>query len=163
MLDDYRHRWTVENVIKDLVHSYYLDCCPGTGPHAVDVHFLVVSICRVLYAMIARDLGEFLRNPDGTAKGLGRMRQDLFSAGCGHLQLHDDVLEIRFDQAFTVPLTNALRSWYELLQRRHRNGVGWLGGLHVRYRLRPPHGEEHRNALKKVPLPAVLAGAHIEQ
>lgn len=163
VLDDYRHRWTVENVIKDLVHSYFLDCCPGTDPHAVDVHFLVVSICRVLYGMIARDLGDFLRNPDGTAKGLGRVRQDLFGAGCGHMQLHDDVLQISFDQAFTVPLTNALRTWHELLERRHRNGLGWLGGLHLRYRLRPPHGQEHRNALKKVPLPAVLAGAHIDQ
>jgi len=113
--------------------------------------------------MIARDLGDFLRNPDGTAKGLGRVRQDLFGAGCGHMQLHDDVLQISFDQAFTVPLTNALRTWHELLERRHRNGLGWLGGLHLRYRLRPPHGQEHRNALKKVPLPAVLAGAHIDQ
>ena len=49
ILQDYSNRWVVENGIKDLIGSYYLDNCPGTRPHLVDVHFLIISICRMLY------------------------------------------------------------------------------------------------------------------
>ena len=48
--------WVLENGIKDLVDSHYLDQCPGTDPHAVDVHFLIVSLSHYLYRMIVRDL-----------------------------------------------------------------------------------------------------------
>ena len=39
ILSDYSCRWAIENGIKDLIHSYFMDKCPGTSPHLVNVHF----------------------------------------------------------------------------------------------------------------------------
>lgn len=152
ILADYSHRWSVENVIKDLVLSYYLDQCPGTDPHAVDVHFLVITICRMLYAMISRDLGGYLKNPDGTTKSLERMRNHLIRLGSGTVSRTPDALRVDFDQAFALNTTNALREWFELLEERHGAGLSLTGGLPLRFVLRPPLGEEYRNTMEKVRL-----------
>ena len=81
ILSDYSRRWIIENGIKDLIHSYFMDKRPGTSPHLVNVHFLIVTICRQIYRMIQRDLGEDIKNADGSVKSLATMRDSLFLQG----------------------------------------------------------------------------------
>ena len=152
ILEDYSSRWTVENGIKDLIASYFLDNCPGTKPHNVDVHFLSVSICRSLYRMIERDLGDSLRNSDGSAKTLNRMREALFRQGPARIDLRDDTLSIEFAKAYTRTRTQMLTHWLRTLSSRHQGGLTLLGGLKLNFALRPPLGEEYRNAARKIPL-----------
>jgi hypothetical protein len=152
VLHDYSHRWSVENGIKDLVHSYFLDHCPGTKPHQVDVHFLVVTICRILYRMIERDLPDLVRNPDGSTKTLQTMRETLFRQGPAQIHFSGDTIQVKFLDSFSLATTRHLQSWFDSLQARYPEGMEIIGGLKLGFQLRPSRGEDHRNAFKKIPL-----------
>jgi len=152
ILADYSSRWVIENGIKDLIVSYFLDACPGTEPHHVDVHFLVTTICRTLYRMIERDLGENLTNPGGSVRTLDRMRNALFSQGAATLNREQDTLVVRFLNAYRAKRTNMLRNWFRTVTHRHPDGIALLGGLKLRFELLPPRGEEYRNTGRKIDL-----------
>ena len=70
ILSNYANRWIIENAIKDLEESYFLDKTPGITPSLVNVHFLIVSICRTIFRMMQRDIGIFMINNDGSVKTL---------------------------------------------------------------------------------------------
>ena len=152
LLDDYGHRWKIENGIKDLVGSYFLDQCPGCHPHQVDVHFFLVTVCRLLYRMIERDLGESIRNPDGSTKTLHTMRTVLFRQGAAHIQLAEDTICLRFQDSFSHERTELLKNWFDTLHGRYADGLQILDGLRLGFQLRVPRGEEHRNAYRKARL-----------
>jgi len=152
ILSDYSRRWAIENGIKDLIHSYYIDKCPGTSPHLVNVHFLIVTICRQIYRMIQRDLGEFIKNADGTVKSLFTMRNSLFLQGSSRVMFRRQSYEVRFSNAYSPELTQELNRWFELLEKRSEAGLDILGGSRLKFYLQSPHGEEHRNALRKLSL-----------
>ena len=150
ILRDYSSRWVIENGIKDLIQSYFMDRCPGTRPHAVDVHFLVTTICRTLYRMIARDLGQSLCNPDGTRKTLDRMRDMLFRHGAATLRKEDNHLIISFLTSYRVKQTRMLNQWISKVNQRHKDGLNILGGLSLQYELNPPRGGEYKNSGVKI-------------
>jgi hypothetical protein len=152
LLDDYSHRWKIENGIKDLVRSYFLDQCPGSNPHQVDVHFFLVTVCRLLYRMIERDLGELIRNPDGSTKTLHTMRGVLFRQGAAHIHLADDTIRLHFQDSFSWERTQLLKNWLDALSHRHADGLQIIDGFRLTFQLRVPRGEEHRNTLRKARL-----------
>lgn len=152
ILKDYSNRWTIEIAIKDLVNGYFLDKCPGENPHAVDVHFLIVTICRTLYRMIERDLGSNVKNPDGTRKTLGRTRNMLFRQGIGKLRIEEGALVVSMDTAYSRSRTDMLRDWFAILTARHQAGLTLLGGLALKFETQPAQGPEFKNAGKKLPL-----------
>jgi hypothetical protein len=157
ILSDYSHRWVIENGIKDLVNSYYLDQCPGTDPHAVDVHFLLVSLCHYLYRMIVRDMGSCLSNPDGTTKGLQTTREMLFRQGSAQVRRSGDTLEVHFENAYSPQRTEQYRRWFDQIQERTSDGLSLLGGMKLRFILKPPHGPEHSNSHQKALLTSETA------
>jgi hypothetical protein len=150
ILRDYSSRWVIENGIKDLIQSYFMDRCPGTRPHAVDVHFLVTTICRTLYRMIERDLGERLCNPDGTRKTLDRMRDMLFRHGAATLRKEDNHLIISCLTSYRVKQTKMLNQWISKVNQRHKDGLNILGGLSLQFELQPPRGGEYKNSGIKI-------------
>jgi len=152
ILADYSRRWTIENGIKDLIHSYFMDKCPGASPHSVNVHFFIVTICRQIWRMIQRDLGDFAKNADGSAKSLGTMRDCLFRQGCSRVSFRQKTYEVQFSNSFSPELTQELNRWFGIIEKRFENGLNILGGAGLKFCLLPPHGEEHRNALRKLPL-----------
>jgi len=152
ILSDYSHRWAIENGIKDLIHSYFMDKCPGTSPHLVNVHFLIVTICRQIYRMIQRDLGDFIKNADGSVKSLSTMRNSLFLQGSSRITFREQKYEIEFSNSYSPELTQELHRWFEMLEKRCRAGLSILGNSTLKFYLQSPHGEEHRNALRKIPL-----------
>ena len=152
ILMDYSNRWVIENGIKDLVGSYYMDKCPGTRPHLADVHFLCVTICRMIYKMISDDLGDWGLNRDGTVKTMGRMRNKLFRQGPGVIFFKEGIFEIKFRNAFSIPMTKMLDTIFRKIDCEFSAGLNILNGCKLRFTMRVPHGEEHRNSLEKKPL-----------
>ena len=152
ILEDYSHRWIIENGIKDLVQSYFLDNCPGTKPHHVNIHFLIVSICRQIYSLIQRDLGTFIKNHNESVKSLNTMRDLLFRQGSASVSLKQDCLEIKYMNSYSPKLTQELNNLYKKIYERTPNGLSILGGLQLKFVLKPPISEEHKNGMKKVPL-----------
>ena len=149
---EYSHRWTIEVAIKDLVYSYFMDKCPGETPHAVDVHLLVMTICRTLYRMIERDAGDLVKNIDGTTKTLARMRDALFRQGIGTLRIEDNALVISLGKPYSPKRTQMLRAWFDTIAARYKAGLEVLGGLALRFKVQPALGPEFKNAGKKHPL-----------
>ena len=152
ILSDYSNRWVIENGIKDLIGSYYMDNCPGTRPHLADVHFLTVSICRVLYKMISNDLEDDGKNPDGTTKTLSRMRELLFRQGAGMVYFRNNTFDIKFLNAFSTSMTKMLNKLFQGIRSDYPDGLTLLGGAKLNFLLQVPHGEEYRNSFEKLPL-----------
>jgi len=155
ILRNYSSRWLIENGIKDLTISYFLDKCPGTeDPHQVNIHFFVVSICKHIYRMIQRDVEDFLKNSDKTIKSLDTMRECLFRQGSSRVTVVNDTIEVQFLNSFSPQLTNKLKTFYQLIHERTKGGLDILGGMKLKFILRPPHGQEHKNAFKRDKLSA---------
>lgn len=79
MLQKYRYRWLIENGLKDLVYSYFLDEMYGHDPQKVEFEFYCAMVARLTYEYFLKELGgEHYRNPDGNKTTLQRMRHLLF-------------------------------------------------------------------------------------
>lgn len=152
ILEDYTKRWVIENGIKDLIGSYYFDNCPGTRPHLADVHFLIITICRMLYKMIENDMGEHIRNADGTARTLGRMRSMLFRQGAGMIRFRDRTFDIEFQNSYSPQMTGILNDLFKSIGADQGQEFALLGGAKLKFSMKIPFGEEHRNSLEKEPL-----------
>lgn len=152
ILTDYSHRWLIENGIKDIINSYFMDKQPGTSAHLVNVHFLTIMICRQIFRMIQRDLGDFIKNADGSIKTLDTMRDSLFRQGCSRIMFKENTYEVEILNTFSSNFTRELKNWFEILDDRWGDGLKILGGSKLKFILQPPHGKEHRNAMRKLPL-----------
>lgn len=79
MLKKYRYRWLIENGLKDLVYSYFLDEIYGHDPQKVEFEFYCAMVARLTYEHFLKELGgEHYRHPDGNKTTLQKMRNLLF-------------------------------------------------------------------------------------
>ncbi len=79
ILRKYRFRWIVENGIKDLVASYYLDEIFGLDPEKVEFEFYCVMVARLAYEYFLKELGgKYYNSVDGNKITLQKMRNLLF-------------------------------------------------------------------------------------
>ncbi|UCE07525.1 MAG: transposase [bacterium] len=152
ILEEYSSRWSVENAIKDAIVSYYLDKCPGTKPHLVNVHFFCVSFCKQLYRLIQDDLGQFVKNADGSLKTLQTMRELIFRQGSAEMKLNNDTIEIHFQNDFTSSVAKQLNSFYQRINEIAKNGLNIIGGFKMKFFLKTAWGNDATNGLKKVKL-----------
>ena len=49
LLKKYRYRWIIENGLKDLVASYYIDEVYGKDPEKIEFEFYCVMVARMAY------------------------------------------------------------------------------------------------------------------
>ena len=79
ILRKYRFRWIIENGIKDLVASYYLDEIFGLDPEKVEFEFYCVMVARLAYEYFLKELGgKYYNGVDGNKITLQKMRNLLF-------------------------------------------------------------------------------------
>ena len=79
LLKKYSYRWLVENGLKDLVHSYFLDEMYGSDPEKIEFEFYCVMIARLTYEYFLKELGgEHYHHEDGNKTTLNTMRNLLF-------------------------------------------------------------------------------------
>ena len=75
MLRKYRYRWLIENGLKDLVYSYFLDEIYGHDPQKVEFEFYCAMIARLTYEYFLKELGgEHYHHQDGNKTTLQKMR-----------------------------------------------------------------------------------------
>jgi hypothetical protein len=102
--------------------------------------------------MVQNDADRFVINKDGSVKSLQTMREYLFKQGCSKVSLSDGTIHVHFQNSFSPELTEHLTKFYKKIHQRIENGLGILGGLKLEFHLRPPYGDEHKNAFKKIPM-----------
>jgi hypothetical protein len=79
IIERYRYRWIIENGIKDLVTSYFLDEVYGMDPHKIEFEFYCVMAARLAYENFLKALGgKYLESESGNKCTLQRMRNLLF-------------------------------------------------------------------------------------
>ena len=76
ILKEYSNRWIIDNGIKDLIGSYYFDTIPGIDPHRINIHYYVVTLARLLFHMLTRDLEQDALNADKAVRTLSTLRPD---------------------------------------------------------------------------------------
>ena len=79
ILQKYRYRWLIENGLKDLVYSYFLDELYGNGPQKVEFEFYCTMVARLTYEYFLKELGgEHFHHQDGNKTTLQKMRNLFF-------------------------------------------------------------------------------------
>ena len=79
LLQKYRYRWLIENGLKDLVYSYFLDEIYGHDPQKVEFEFYCAMIARLTYEYFLKELGgEHFHHQDGNKTTLQKMRNLFF-------------------------------------------------------------------------------------
>ena len=69
----------VENGLKDLVYSYFVDEMYGSDPEKIEFEFYCVMVARLTYEYFLKELGgEHYRHKDGNKTTLNTMRNLLF-------------------------------------------------------------------------------------
>ena len=79
LLRKYQYRWLIENGLKDLVYSYFLDEVYGTDPEKIEFEFYCVMVARLAYEHFLKELGgEYYHDQNGDKTTLTTMRNLLF-------------------------------------------------------------------------------------
>ena len=138
MLQKYRYRWLIENGLKDLVYSYFLDEMYGSDPQKVEFEFYCTLVSRLSYEYFLKELGgEYYHQQNGNKTTLQKMRNLFFEKRNFTLeQDSNDNLIMTILDASGNDLEQRVAS---LLRERMENGknkVLWWGnkGLMLRFK-----------------------------
>jgi plasmid maintenance system killer protein len=79
LIKKYSYRWLIENGLKDLVYSYFLDEMYGNDPEKIEFEFYCTMVARLTYEHFLKTLGgEHYSHQDGNKTTLNTMRNLLF-------------------------------------------------------------------------------------
>ncbi len=146
ILKAYSNRWGVENAIKDLIHSYFFNKCPGVeSPVLVNTHFFIVSVCKTLYRMLQEDMGEDLKNSDGSVRTLKTMRNKLFRQGSAKLCIENKTIKIELCNALSQKTTDMLNNLIENIKLSEQN-LKIIGGGNIEYKFAVPDEKVMKNS-----------------
>ncbi len=138
ILKAYSCRWGIENAIKDLIYSYFFNKCPGVeNPILVNTHFFTVTVCKALYRMIQEDMGDDIKNPDGSIKTLKIMRNSLFRQGSAKLKIENQTIEIEFMNSMKQKNTDMLNNLLHKINLSESK-LEIIGGLNLKFKLPLP-------------------------
>ena len=137
LIKKYSYRWLIENGLKDLVYSYFLDEMYGNDPEKIEFEFYCVMVARLTYEYFLKELGdEHYCNEDGNKTTLNTMRNLLFEKR--NFTLEEDSKRNLILTLLDTSGTNLERSVAAMLEDRMqqgRNKVLWWGnrGLILRF------------------------------
>ncbi len=151
ILNEYVHRWTIENGIKDLVGNYFFDDIPGIDPHCINLHYFIVTLVRLLFEMLARDY-EYAHNPDGTHKSIGTLRPQFLSGVNASLSKTANTLTLTWQDPYPEKQHQALSHLFGKLNQQSQDGLPFLGGMRLQFDITEPRSENLRNQRKRLRL-----------
>jgi len=135
VLECYRLRWPVENGLKDLIESYFIDHILGKDPEKIEANFYCVQVARLAYENFLMSLDEkFVRDPSGHKKTLATFRRLLFGRHNCELRVRGEQLEVTYLDVGRGELQAALDRLLERRAEQGLNRVSWWGGLGVKVR-----------------------------
>ena len=130
VLARYRLRWPIENGLKDLIRSYFIDHILGKEPDKIEANFYCVQVARLAYENFLQSLDEaYVRDSSGYKRTLSTFRSLLFARHNCRIRVREQQLELTYLDMGEGKLQSAL---IQLLHRRQQQGlnrVSWWGGL----------------------------------
>jgi len=128
ILDKYRYRWVIENGIKDLVSSYFMDEIYGIDPEKIEFEFYCVMVARLAYENFLKELGgKYFQNENGDKCTLQRMRNLLFEKrNCTIHQNNDgNFILTNLDVSPDYNLYKEVSKMLQRLKEEGKNKVMW--------------------------------------
>ena len=126
----YRMRWPVENGLKDLIHSYFIDHIFGKDPEKIEANLYCIQVARLAYENFLQSLNQrFARDSKGYKKTLSTFRYLLFGRHNCHVRFREKHLVLTYLDMGTGHLQSAITHLLENRTKRELNRVGWWGGL----------------------------------
>jgi hypothetical protein len=128
ILRKYRYRWLIENGIKDLVASYFVDEVYGLDPEKIEFEFYCVMVARLAYEYFLKELGaKYYKTVDGDRYTLQRMRNLLFEKrNCTIEQDTTGDFILTFLDSHNEPdLSRRIVEMYDELSKKGGNKVLW--------------------------------------
>lgn len=129
MLQKYRYRWLIENGLKDLVYSYFVDEMYGNDPQKVEFEFYCTMVARLTYEYFLKELGgEYFHHQDGNKTTLQKMRNLFFEKRNFTLeQDSNDNFVLTILDAGGNDLEQRVASMLEERMAQGKNKVLWWG------------------------------------
>lgn len=128
IIERYRYRWIIENGIKDLVTSYFIDEVYGMDPQKIEFEFYCVMVARLAYESFLKKLGgKYLNNESGNKCTLQRMRNLLLEKrNCTiHQDKNGNFVLTNLDSATNDKLLNDVSRVLIDLHAKSKNKVLW--------------------------------------
>lgn len=127
ILRKYRYRWIIENGLKDLVYSYFIDEISGKDPERIDFGFYCVMVARLAYEYFIKELGKNYHNKeDGNKVTLGSMRNMFFEKqNCTLEENSDGDIVITFIDTGCHKHFSAVSEILRKMKEDGRNKVLW--------------------------------------
>ncbi len=133
LLKKYRYRWIIENGLKDLVASYYVDEVYGKDPEKIEFEFYCVMAARIAYEYFLKELGDrYLNKEDGNKYTLNSMRNLLFEKrNCRVEQNSEGDIVITILDTEMTELIHAVSKMLSSLKENGKNKVLWWNNRSV--------------------------------
>lgn len=141
VLEKYRYRWLIENGLKDLVYSYFLDEMYGNDPEKIEFEFYCVMIARLTYENFLKELGgRHYQHEDGNKTTLRTMRNLLFEKrNCTLEQDSQGHLVLTLIDSNENELEKEVASLLEKRMGEGKNKVLWWGNRGIKLRFDNQH------------------------
>ncbi|MEA3225654.1 MAG: transposase [Planctomycetota bacterium] len=133
LLKKYRYRWIIENGLKDLVGSYYIDEVYGKDPEKIEFEFYCVLVARMAYEYFLKELGSrYLHKEDGNKYTLNSMRNLLFEKrNCTIEQNSEGDIVVTILDTEMTELIQAVSNMLDTLKEKGKNKVLWWNNRSV--------------------------------
>ena len=133
LLKKYRYRWIIENGLKDLVASYYIDEIYGKDPEKIEFEFYCVLVARMAYEYFLKELGgRYLHKEDGNKHTLNSMRNLLFEKrNCTIEQNSEGDIVITILDTEMTELIQSISNMLAALKEKGKNKVLWWNNRSV--------------------------------
>ena len=133
LLKKYRYRWIIENGLKDLVASYYVDEVYGKDPEKIEFEFYCVMAARIAYEYFLKELGDrYLNKEDGNKYTLNSMRNLLFEKrNCRVEQNSEGDIVITILDTEMTELIHAVSRMLSSFKENGKNKVLWWNNRSV--------------------------------
>jgi hypothetical protein len=142
VLERYRLRWPIENGLKDLIRSYFIDHVLGKDPEKIEANFYCVQVARFAYENFLHALDEkCVRDSRGYKKTLATFRSLLFARHNCEIRLRGEHLEMTYLDIAPGELQSALVGLLERRSEAGLNRVGWWGGLALKVRFQDQYAD----------------------
>jgi hypothetical protein len=130
LLERYRFRWPIENGLKDLIRSYFIDHILGKDPEKIETNFYCVQVARLTYENFLQSMDpKFVRDSKGYKRTLATFRYLLFGKHNCRIRKNEDNLVLTYLDMEQGELQIALQELLHKRRIRGLNRVSWWGGL----------------------------------
>lgn len=155
LLNEYGDRWGIENGIKDLIYSYFLDQVPSNSdPVKIDAHFYCVMAAKLAVDLFIKEIGGFVsQDRNHSRRTLHSLRDIFFTGKVARLTREIDQLVVTYHDGIQPAAWELLLRLQEIQDTDPLAiAIPWWGGMRPVVRFQSQLPDNLRGPLKSINL-----------